>query len=61
MHIEKAHKLRKDWGSRPCIHPDIEKEYHLGMETGEKVCTLCGRIVHPYSGKKNPLKYFPVK
>lgn len=30
---------------KPCDHPKTEKEYYLGSDTGDKVCTTCGRVV----------------
>jgi transposase-like protein len=43
MQLEKAKKLEKAWGKQPCDHPDIEKEYYLGSDTGDYVCTTCGK------------------
>jgi hypothetical protein len=42
--IEAARILRewKKRGSPPCDHPRLEKEYHLGSDTGDKVCMECG-------------------
>jgi hypothetical protein len=45
MQHEKAQRLRKQWGNEPCDHPSTEKEYYLGSDTGDKVCTTCGRVV----------------
>ncbi len=42
MQHEKAKELEKDWGNKPCNHPRIEKEYYLGTQTGDYVCTTCG-------------------
>lgn len=40
--MDKAIQLRKQWGDRPCNHPVLDKEYHLGAATGDYVCTTCG-------------------
>lgn len=45
MQHEEARALRKVWGDKPCDHPKVEKEYYLGSDTGDKVCTTCGREV----------------
>lgn len=45
MQLEKAQSLRRTWGNKPCNHPQTEKEYYLGSDTGDKVCTTCGRVV----------------
>ena len=29
------------WGNKPCEHPKLEKEYYLGSDTGDYVCTTC--------------------
>jgi hypothetical protein len=42
MQMDEAKERRKLWGKRPCDHPELEKEYHLGMATGDYVCTRCG-------------------
>ena len=45
MQHEEAKAIRKAWGDKPCNHPKVEKEYYLGSDTGDKVCTTCGREV----------------
>lgn len=45
MQHEKAKSIRKSWGNKACNHPKVEKEYYLGTQTGDKVCTTCGREV----------------
>jgi hypothetical protein len=42
MQSKEAAELRKLWGNEPCSHPNVEKEYDLGMATGDYVCTTCG-------------------
>lgn len=38
-----AIKLQKEWGDKPCDHPNIEKEDRiLGQWSGDYVCTQCG-------------------
>ncbi|MBK5482681.1 hypothetical protein JFV29_12390 [Peribacillus sp. TH16] len=41
--MEEAQELRKDWGDKPSNHLRIVKEYYLGANTGDYVCTTCGR------------------
>lgn len=43
MQLTKANQLRKAWGNAPCDHPNLEKEYFGGADTGDWVCTQCGR------------------
>jgi len=43
MQMLAAARLREVWGEKPCDHPRIEQEYHFGSNTGEYVCTQCGK------------------
>lgn len=43
MQIDKAIKLRSKWGDKPCSHPKFAVEYYLGSQTGDYICTTCGR------------------
>jgi hypothetical protein len=43
MQFKEANRLRDEWGSKPCNHPGIEKEYYWGAQTGDYVCTTCGK------------------
>ncbi len=45
MQLEKAKNLREQWGDKHCDHPSTEKEYFLGSDTGDKVCSTCGKVV----------------
>lgn len=38
-----AKKFREDWGSKPCDHPKIEKEYFADTHTLDYVCSQCGK------------------
>jgi hypothetical protein len=45
MQMAKANELREAWaakGNPPCEHPSLDKEYHLGSDTGDVVCASCG-------------------
>ena len=50
MTIDEADRLRKEWGDKPCEHPNFEKEYYPATKdngnvqntTGDWVCTQCG-------------------
>ena len=44
MQASKAKDLRDDGGGKPCDHPDFDKEYYLGAESGDYVCTTCGEV-----------------
>ncbi|MDQ0791945.1 hypothetical protein [Streptomyces sp. B1I3] len=46
MDSNETTRLQEAWkakGSPPCDHPHKEKERHLGAQTGDKVCTTCGK------------------
>lgn len=43
MQAKTARRLREAWGDKPCNHPNLEKEYELGSDTGDYVCTSCGK------------------
>lgn len=42
MQFDKAKNLREEWGNKPCDHPSLEKEYYLGADTSDYVCSTCG-------------------
>ena len=45
MQSSKAAQLRQSWeakGNPYCGHPYVDKEYDLGADTGDEVCTKCG-------------------
>ena len=45
MQLAKVALLRKAWkakGNPHCDHPSVDKEYDLGADTGDEVCTICG-------------------
>lgn len=50
MKINKVEELRKVWGDKPCVHPALKKV----IETKDKVCITCGRVV--YGGFQQNLK-----
>ncbi|MER7507096.1 hypothetical protein ABTX82_01905 [Streptomyces lavendulae] len=46
MQMDDAIRLRREWaakGNPPCDHPETDKEYDRGGDTGDRVCTTCGR------------------
>ena len=45
MQWKDAKQLREIWGGTPCDHPDYDKEYYLGADTMDKVCTQCGEVL----------------
>jgi hypothetical protein len=42
MQSSEAEALRNSWGDKPCDHPNIDKEYYLGAQTGDFNCVQCG-------------------
>ncbi|HOW87124.1 MAG TPA: hypothetical protein P5561_03360 [Candidatus Omnitrophota bacterium] len=52
MQANEAERLRKEWGAKPCEHPKWEKEYILGSDTGDKVCSQCGALDYDIKNKK---------
>lgn len=50
MQADRAEQLRDEWaltGGSVCPHPQLAKEYILGSNTGDKVCTTCGDDFSP--------------
>jgi len=50
MQADKARDLREKWaakGNPPCNHPELDKEYYLGADSGDQVCTICGKNFTP--------------
>lgn len=50
--LERIKEIRKDWGNKPCDHPNLEKEYFLGFDTGYYFCTQCGKEIPGFSKDK---------
>lgn len=44
MQNEKAQNLRNNWNGKPCKHTKLEKEYFLGSDSGDYVCSQCGEV-----------------
>ena len=42
MEYNVAQKVKESWGSKPCDHPHLEKEYYVGAYLINYVCTQCG-------------------
>lgn len=42
MQLKEAKKLRENWHGGECKHLERVKEYDLGTDTGDYVCTKCG-------------------
>lgn len=63
MTVEKAQKLQNEWEAKlkenpnlKCTHPNgLEKEYYLGMQTGDYICPICGEAFTAEEKKKNHL------
>ena len=45
MQRKKAIALQQAWGTRPCDHPTLSREYDLGERTGNYCCTQCGATI----------------
>lgn len=43
MQYNRAGEIKTNWGDKPCNHPNIEKEYYLGAQTGDVMCSQCGK------------------
>jgi hypothetical protein len=44
--MNKLQEIRAQWvaaGDKPCDHPNTDREYHLGSQTGDIGCLVCGR------------------
>lgn len=55
MQMSDTSSLRQAWekkGDPPCKHPSTDAEYYLGAQTGDTICTICGRIVNEPQPKK---------
>lgn len=44
MQYDRAKDISDNWGNKPCDHPNIEKEYYLGSQTGDFICSQCGKV-----------------
>jgi len=44
MQRKRAIELQAAWGSKPCAHAVLTKEYDLGERTGEYACAQCGKF-----------------
>jgi hypothetical protein len=50
MQFKDANELREIWekkGNPVCKHLSLEKEYYLSMDTGDYICTTCGKVFPP--------------
>lgn len=60
MQMKKAEQLRKQWenkGNPPCDHPNLDKEYIEGFDTGDRVYTTCGQYFAPSELEQDPKNY----
>jgi hypothetical protein len=57
--FREAHKLTRDWGDKPCLHPErIAETTRSGEKTGDYYCALCGAFMlgaspHPEARPKD--------
>jgi hypothetical protein len=51
MQLEEAQRLQREWKGRHCDHPSTEKEYFNGSDTGDHVCSICGKAIYDANGK----------
>ena len=50
MQAHQGELLRKEWeskGNPHCLHPVLDKEYMRSVDTGDHICTTCGRSFAP--------------
>ena len=50
MQMDDARRQREAWqqrGGESCPHDELDKEYYLGSDTGDKVCKACGETFGP--------------
>ena len=47
MNTKKDKPTSKKPKSKACPHPQLEKEYILGGQTGDYICTSCGKTFSP--------------
>jgi hypothetical protein len=47
MQASQAKLIAERWGDKPCDHPGVVKEYMLGAQTGDRICTQCGFTASP--------------
>jgi hypothetical protein len=43
MQVMDSENLRRKWGSKGCVHRNVEREYFGDTPTGQFACTVCGR------------------
>ena len=43
MEYDRVKQIRKKWLNKECNHPNVVKEYHFGLQTGDYVCIQCGK------------------
>ena len=43
MQFDEAIRLRESWQGKSCNHLSIEKEYYLGSDTMDYICSQCGK------------------
>jgi hypothetical protein len=43
MQNSKAQEIREKWGEEQYSHPFLEKEYYLGANTLDFICSVCGQ------------------
>lgn len=38
--------MATDKEKEPCKHPEVYKEYMGGLQTGDRVCTSCNKVIY---------------
>jgi len=57
VQVDRLRQLRRDWVASEqvvCTHPNVEREYYLGSDTGDEGCLLCGES-WPRGSREPPL------
>jgi len=52
VQMKDAENLQRTHQGAPCQHPKLDKEYYLGAQTGDYVCTKCGQEFSPAEAAK---------
>jgi len=47
MQMSRAQRLQQQFKDKECAHLSLSKEYMLGAQTGDYVCTGCGETFTP--------------
>ena len=46
-------KEQKNKNKKQCTHPQFEKEYYIGYDAEDIICTQCGEVFSRFSKENN--------